>query len=183
MLERARRKGEGLEIRFDLGDAQSLSYGDASFDVVSSNFGVIFPPDARAAASELARVCRPGGRLGLTTWRPRPALTAIYSRFGREQPPALLDDWGREDFVADLLGERFDLTIEERTWYLEGDSAEDVFELMSRAAPPTKAFLETLDESARAAVRDALVEYWNGFRENGGIREPRPYLVVLGRRR
>jgi ubiquinone/menaquinone biosynthesis C-methylase UbiE len=67
-IERARARAaeEELDIRFDVGDAQSLPYENGEFDVVASTFGVIFAPDHARAAGELARVCRPGGRLGLT---------------------------------------------------------------------------------------------------------------------
>ena len=64
---RSRAGDAGLDIRYDVGDAEALPYEDASFDVVVSAFGHMFAPDHRAAASELARVCRPGGRLGLVS--------------------------------------------------------------------------------------------------------------------
>src|SRR5439155_19454003 len=64
---------EGLDIRFDVGDCERLPYDDASFDVVASVVGVIFAPDHGAVARELARVCRPGGRLGRVAWLPNPA--------------------------------------------------------------------------------------------------------------
>jgi ubiquinone/menaquinone biosynthesis C-methylase UbiE len=69
-LAKARRAAdnEGLAIRFDEGDCQELPYADAEFDAVASAFGVIFAPDQERAASELARVCRSGGRLALTAW-------------------------------------------------------------------------------------------------------------------
>src|SRR5215212_4006361 len=71
LIEVGRRKAaEGdLSIQFEVGDAERLPYGDASFDVVSSAHGVYFADDHAAAASELARVCRPQGRLGITVWR------------------------------------------------------------------------------------------------------------------
>ncbi len=65
---RGAAEAEGLAIRFDEGDCQELPYGDAAFDAVASAFGAIFAPDHRRAADELARVCRPGGRLALTAW-------------------------------------------------------------------------------------------------------------------
>ena len=183
MLERARRKGSGLRITWDYGDAQDLPYEAGSFDVVSSNFGVIFAPDNAAVARQLARVCRRGGRLGLTAWRANAPLAELYSRFGREQPPARSDEWGDEAEVHALLGRYFELTIEERVWHLEGETPEDVFETMAVAAPPTKAFLDELDAGRRAELRHALIDYWSRFRENGRVREPRPYLLILGTRR
>jgi SAM-dependent methyltransferase len=182
MVERARRKGEGLGIRWDVGDAQELPYADASFDVVSSNFGVIFAPDRAAAAAELARVCRAGGRLGMTAWRPKPGRDAVYARF-RPEPLVSIDEWGDEGEVERLLGGDFELTIEDRLWHLEGETPEEVFEMMAESAPPTKAFLDSLDAETHAAARAALIGYWAEFRQNGGVREPRPYLLILGVRR
>ena len=65
---RAAADKAGLSIRFDEGDAQALPYGDAEFDMVASAFGVIFAPDPRRAADELARVCRSGARIAVTAW-------------------------------------------------------------------------------------------------------------------
>jgi ubiquinone/menaquinone biosynthesis C-methylase UbiE len=69
-IEHARRRAEaeGMEITFEVGDAEDLSYPDASFDVVLSTIGVMFCPDQEKAASELLRVCRPGGKIGLASW-------------------------------------------------------------------------------------------------------------------
>ena len=72
LLERGRRRAEaeGLDVTFEVADAEALPYPDASFDVVLSTFGVMFAPDHEQAASELMRVCRPGGRIGLACWTP-----------------------------------------------------------------------------------------------------------------
>lgn len=180
LLEQARSKSS--EIEWVEADAQALPFGDAGFDVVSSSFGVIFAPDQLAAAGELARVCR--GRLGLTVWRPDEGPHAIYSKFGREEPAGpIADDWGREERLQDLLGETFELEFRERVWWLVGESPEQVWELMSIAAPPFKAFVDSLDHDRRAAFREAMVGYWSRFQGNDGVREPCHYLLVLGRRR
>ena len=72
LIERARRLAlaAGVEATFDLNDCEQLPYDDAAFDVVSSAQGAVLAPDHRAVAAELARVCRSGGRLGLSAWRP-----------------------------------------------------------------------------------------------------------------
>ena len=72
LIETAKRLAaeERLDVDYHVGDAEELPYGNASFDVVSSSFGAIFAPDHKAVARELARVCRPGGRLGLSAWNP-----------------------------------------------------------------------------------------------------------------
>jgi SAM-dependent methyltransferase len=182
LLALARAKPDADAIRFDLGDARSLPYQDASFDIVASNFGVIFAPDQEVVAGELARVTRPGGRLGLTAWLPKPELDEIYKRFGRTSS---IDSymWSRPDELKRLLGDAFDVELHERVWHLEGDSGESVFEFWSRTAPPTKAYLEQLDDETRMRVREALVAYWESYRDGDRVREPRPYVLVLGTRR
>ena len=72
LLERGedRARAEHLEVTFQVADAEALPFEDASFDVVLSTFGVMFTPDQPKAAAELARVCRPGGRIGLANWTP-----------------------------------------------------------------------------------------------------------------
>jgi SAM-dependent methyltransferase len=185
LLEQARGKAEqeALPVAFDLGDAQRLPYGDASFDVVSSSFGVIFAPDSEAAAGELARVVRPGGRIGLTTWCPNERVAAIYERFQRQLPAADVEGWGRRERVEQLLGAAFELEISTGTWRFEGRSPEELWELMSSSAPPMKAFLGTLDEQRRLEYRETMLEYWESFRTDTGVSEPAPYLLVLGTRR
>ncbi|MFN2468859.1 MAG: class I SAM-dependent methyltransferase [Gaiellaceae bacterium] len=185
LLGEARRRAgaEDLSIGFDLGDAQELPYEDGGFDVVTSSFGVIFAPDRSAVARELGRVCRPRGRLGLTTWLPKPALTRLYERFQERPPAAESEAWGREEEVRGLLGRSFELETSTGTWALEGESPEAVYEFMADAAPPIAAFLGTLAAERRDEFREAFLEYWRGFEVEEGVREPREYLLVLGTRR
>jgi SAM-dependent methyltransferase len=185
LLEQAERAvdAEGLDIRLDLGDAQALPYGDGSFDVVSSCFGVIFAPDYEAAASELGRVCRPGGRLGLTAWRPEQGLHAVFKPFLDRPPPADPDFWGDEQNVRGLLGADFELEISEDEWIFAGESGEALWEFSATAVPPCKALADSLDDDRREQLQQAMVEHFEGFRVDGGIRKPQRYLLVTGTRR
>ena len=81
---------QGVTVRFEVGDCEALPYPDASFDVLSSAQGAVFAPDHAAVAAELARVSRPGGRIGLTAWRPGGAIAAYFqlqARFQAAPPP------------------------------------------------------------------------------------------------
>lgn len=104
----ARSAAARLEIAWVHGDAQALPFPDGHFERVLSCVGVQFCVDHRAAASELVRVCRPGGRIALLAWTPEgfigQVLAAIAKAMGRAgiQPGPL--DWGREAGVASLLG-------------------------------------------------------------------------------
>jgi SAM-dependent methyltransferase len=180
LLEQARAKSP--DVDWVEGDAQALPFADGSFDVVSSCFGLIFAPAQEDVAREVARVC--SGRLGLTVWRPNEGLHAIYAVFSGEQPASpSSDDWGREERLEELLGDGFELQLEERVWWLEGESPEDVFELMSNGAPPLRALLDSLQPDRAAAFREAMLDHWSEFETPEGVREPRRYLLVLGRRR
>jgi ubiquinone/menaquinone biosynthesis C-methylase UbiE len=129
MLEKARRRAEveSTEVRFDRGDVEYLPYEDAEFDVLASNFGLIMAPDHANVAAELARVARPGARLGFTAWKPNARLGDLYRRFtddpivGRE-----VYEWGREDHVEDMLGEDFELEFDDGTLWLEASSGEEI---------------------------------------------------------
>lgn len=105
----ARASAEGLAVQFTEADAENLPYTDGSFDVVLSTFGVMFTPNQERAASELARVCRPGGKIGLANWTPPGFIGELFKLIGRYVPPpagvksAAL--WGTEDRLRELFGE------------------------------------------------------------------------------
>ena len=174
----------GLEIHVDTGSVEYLPYEDASFDVLASNFGLVYAPDHANVAAELARVARPSARLGFTAWRPNPKLSELYRRFtdeaieGREAY-----EWGREDHVEDMLGDDFELDFHDGTLWLDARSGEELWELFSTTASPVVAVLGRLDAAAAAEFHKAFVELYEEYRSDGGIRAPRRYLLVLGRRR
>jgi ubiquinone/menaquinone biosynthesis C-methylase UbiE len=187
MLAKARERAaeEGLEIAFDHGDVEYLPYEDACFDVLVSNFGLIFAPDHANVAAEVARVSCPGARLGFTAWKPNSKLGELYRRFtenpieGREAY-----EWGREDHVEDMLGEDFELEFEDGTLWLEAGSGEEIWKLFSESAPPVVALIAQLDEQGRDELHRAFVELYETYRTKDGIvRAPRRYLLVLGRRK
>ena len=78
MLERARLKSAAVEwVR---GDVLALPFPDESFDAVTVGFGIRNVAELQAGLGELARVLRPGGRLGcLEITRPRGALRPFFS--------------------------------------------------------------------------------------------------------
>lgn len=168
---------EGLDVRFDEGDAQALPYQDAGFDVVASTFGVIFADDHERTAHELARVCRPGGRLAVTAWR-EDAWSSLGKRLGYLQPSAADPRrWAEEDYVRELLEDAFELRFEHGEWAVERDSSEELWAFLTATAPPLKSWLETLDAGRRAEVDAAYLE----LLAPGELR--RRYLLSLGSRR
>jgi ubiquinone/menaquinone biosynthesis C-methylase UbiE len=192
LIETAKRRAaeRGFDIDYSVGDAENLEFEDASFDVVSSTFGVMFAPNHEAAAGELARVTRPGGRLGLATWTPDGGIGGMFRLMAQFQPPppegaGMPLDWGRPEHVQELLGHAFDLQIEERTSTFEMPSAEDYWTKFSPAFGPVKTLLETLDEEGRRNVHDTFVGWLedNFASADGSIAHRREYLLITGTRR
>lgn len=107
---RARASAEGVAVQFEEADAENLPYPDASFDVVLSTFGVMFTPNQKRAASELARVCKSGGKIGLANWTPTSFIGELFKVIGRHiPPPAGVSSpslWGTEERLRELFGER-----------------------------------------------------------------------------
>jgi len=188
LIEVGRRKAaEGdLSIQFEVGDAERLPYGDASFDVVSSAHGVHFAADHAAAASELARVCRPQGRLGITVWRSGGAGDEFAEMVAKYEPTPTGPPrgyWGTPAYATELLGHAFQLELVPEVWMQTGESAEAIWQLVTGASPPFKALVESLDPERRSALHDDWVAYYERYREGELIRAPNEYMLILGRRR
>jgi SAM-dependent methyltransferase len=172
-------------VCFEVGDAEELRYGDASFDIISSSCGAVFAPDHRAVARELARVCRPGGRIGLTAWRGGDELTALVDSFRAAEPTEAgdPDDWGRESHVRSLLDKDFELEFAEGDCPLVGPSGEAVWELVTASVGPMKALAESLEPERLELLRHQEVELLERHRVEGGVSYPQRYLLILGIRR
>lgn len=192
LIDTARRLAAeaGFEIDFRVGDCENLAgIGDAAFDVVSSTFGVMFAPDQRRAAGELARVVRPGGRLGLANWTPEGAIGDLFRMMAEFQPPPPPGvgyplDWGRAEYVEKLLGSEFDLRFDKRVTTFSSGSAEEAWQLFVTNFGPTKVLAESLDDERREEFHRAWVDFIETrYRTNGSIEQPREYLLVLGTRR
>lgn len=178
-LEKAWRAAEqeSLAIRFDEGDCQDLPYGDAEFDAVASAFGAIFAPDHERAAGQLARVCRPGGRLALTAW-PKDEWSDVNERAGRTFPPGPdARDWADEDHVRALLGDAFELELQSGEWRIEADSGEELWEFASTSMPPLRSWLAEQTDEVRARAEQVYLDYLSS-----GVLS-RDYVLVLGTRR
>jgi SAM-dependent methyltransferase len=187
LVETARRLAaeQGLSVCFDVGDAAQLPYANASFDVVSSAHGIVFATDHAAVARELARTCRPGGRLGVTYWRPNPELAQLMDRVGYKRPDGAdrPRDWSDRGYVSGLLADDFELEFVDAVCYWRTESGEAAWRLLIESDGPAKAGVAALSSDGREALHQDWVEYFERHRSDDGISVPRPYLLVIGRRR
>jgi SAM-dependent methyltransferase len=163
---RARAASEGLTIRFDEGDAESLPYGDAAFDVVVSMFGAMFAPRPELVAAELVRVCRPGGRLAMANWTPEGFIGQMFKLTGRHvAPPANMPSplkWGDEETVRERLREGVaDLQLTRRMCLFDYPSPPaGVVESFRLYYGPTQRAFDALDAAGQDALRSGLEQLW-----------------------
>ena len=188
LIETAKERAaeQGLDIEYRVGDAENLPFEDGSFGKVSSTFGIMFAPDHEAVARELARVTATGGRLALANWTPQGGLGKMFKVMAPYQPappPSSPFDWGDEPRVRELLGDAFDLEIEEHVSPLRMPSAEDYWELFSTSYGPTKTLAESLGDRREDLHRDWIEFFETNYEEDGEIVHTREYLLISGVRR
>ena len=189
LIETAKERAaaRSLSIDYRVGDCERLDgIDDASFDVVSSSFGIMFAPDHEAAAAQLARVVRPGGRMALANWTPGGSIGAFFRAMGPFQPappPSSPLAWGEEAHVTGLLGDTFELTFEQRVSPAEWESGQAMWETMSTKFGPLVTLVASLDEERRAELADTLIRLAEESRRGDRIVDDREYLLVAGTRR
>jgi SAM-dependent methyltransferase len=188
LIETAKERAAALELEIDyrVGDCERLELPDGSFDAVSSTCGVMFAPDHAATARELARVTKQGGQIGLVSWTPTGGLAKMFkvmAPFQPAPPPSSPFAWGDEEGVTELLGDAFELTLEEGISDLRMESGEAYWELFSTSYGPTKTLADSLGDR-REELHRAWVDFFESeYRVGDEIVHTRDYLLVLGRRR
>lgn len=188
LLDRARARAEAdrLPIAFQTADAEALPFPDASFDVVLSTFGVMFTPDQEAAAAEMMRVCRRGGRIGLANWTPGGFVGQLFKLLGGFVPPpagirspAL---WGTEERLNALFP-RASITATTRRFNFRYRSAAHWIEVFrTYYGPVHKAFL-ALDASRQAELAQGIEDLLDRCQQDDGpgLVVPSEYLEVVVR--
>jgi SAM-dependent methyltransferase len=191
LVQQARRKAaaERLDIRFDQGDAEDLPYPDASFDVVMSLIGSMFAPRPELVASEMTRVCRPGGRIVMGNWTPAGHVGQMFRIIGQHVPPASFPSpllWGdpltcRERFGAAVT----DVKIRRYMYPFEYPFAPDkVVDFFADYYGPTNRAHASLGDEARKTLHDDLTALWtrNNLETDGTTWVESEYIEVIGTR-
>jgi ubiquinone/menaquinone biosynthesis C-methylase UbiE len=186
---RAEARERGVELEWVQADAQALPFGDGEFDVVTSSFGAIFAPDHRAVASEMERVCRPGGTIGMLNFRPASAAAEFFSLLGGYAPgpppngaPPIL--WGDEEHVRELFAGAVETTPGRYVERVEGGPA-GYRALFRETFGPYIAIRSSLEAERAAALDREFLEFatrWNEGPPGGPAEIPYEYLLVVVRR-
>jgi ubiquinone/menaquinone biosynthesis C-methylase UbiE len=187
LLERGRRRAEaeGLDVTFDVADAEALPYPPAAFDVVLSTFGVMFAPDHTQAAGELLRVCRPGGRIGLASWTPAGFLGQLLQVLVRYVPPApgvrSPLPWGTEGHIRDLFADAASIEHSVRSFGFRYRSPEHFVEVFRTFYGPVHQAFAALDADARAALEADMIALLRRADRGGpaGLVVPAEYLETV----
>ena len=188
LLERGaeRARAERLDVTFQVADCEALPFADASFDAVLSTFGVMFAPDHARSAAEMARVCRPGGRIGLANWTPDSLIGRMFKVLGRHiappagvQPPSL---WGTEAHLRTLFGERVaGLAVTPKTFNFRYRSAAHFIEVFRTWYGPVHKAFGALGTAEGEVLASELAELQNGdnVAGAGSLVVPSAYLEAV----
>jgi SAM-dependent methyltransferase len=175
LLERGRIRAaaEHLSVAFVEGDAEDLPFAANSFDAVTSIYGVMFAPNHERAAAELARVCRPGGRIALACWTPEGFIGETFRLFSRYLPsPAGLQPpvrWGDEAYQCQLFGDKAaSVTSYPRTAIFRFRTAEENVDFFRTYYGPTLRAFEALPADRQKALHDDMVALAHRFDRNAG---------------
>src|SRR5579859_1373367 len=166
-LEQARTRAaaEGLEITFEEGDAEGLTYKDAQFDAVTSLVGAMFAPRPELVAAELTRVCRPGGTIAMANWTPAGFIGQMFKIIAKHIAPSGMPSpalWGDEGTVRERFSNGIaDLKLTERVYHFEYPFPPDAVVEFFRVnyGPMARAFA-SLDASGQKVLRSELIRLW-----------------------
>ncbi len=187
LLERGRKRAaaDGLAVTFQEADAEALPFADASFDLVLSTFGVMFTPNQQQAANELARVCRPGGKIGLANWTPESFIGQLFKTIGKYVPPApgLKSPalWGTRAHLDSLFGSRATIAAESQTFVFRYKSPQHWLEIFRNYYGPTLKAFAAIDPEARTALESDLYALLGKFNvaQDGTLVVPSEYLEAV----
>jgi ubiquinone/menaquinone biosynthesis C-methylase UbiE len=183
---RVRAEAEGYSIRFQEADAENLPFPDASFDAVISTFGVMFTPNQAKAASELARVCKPGGRIGLANWTPAGFIGQVFKTIGKYVPPAPGVQspalWGTKARLDELFGKSArEIRAASRAFTFRYRSATHWLEVFRTYYGPMAKTFAALDAGRQAAFTEDLLALMASGNRSGDstLVLPSEYLEVV----
>jgi ubiquinone/menaquinone biosynthesis C-methylase UbiE len=188
LLQRGRKRSEanGLLVTFQKADAEDLPFADESFDAVASTFGGMFSPDQSRTASEMLRVCRSGGRIGLANWTPNGFIGQMFKTIGKHlPPPAGLKSpalWGTREWMEKAFRAASSALIAEPRYFVfRYRSAQHFLNVFCEYYGPMLKAFEALNAAGRKALSQDIIELIGRFNKSGNdsVVVPGEYLEVI----
>ena len=182
---RERAAAERLAVDFRVADAEALPFGDGQFDVALSVFGTMFTPEHGRAAAEMARVVRPGGKIGLASWTPDSFIGQVFKTIGQYAPPApgLKSPalWGSEEHLRTIFGDAVaQMSAVRRTFVFRYRSAEHFLDVFKRFYGPVhKTFLALPADKQASLEADLLALMAKLARPADTLALPSDYLEAV----
>lgn len=187
-LERARERAaaERLDIECREADVEALPFGDESFDVVVSTFGVMFAPDHERSAAEMLRVCRRGGKIGLANWTPEGFVGQLFKTIGKYLPPAAGAKspamWGVRTRIAELFAPHAaSVQAEARNFMFRYRSPQHWLEVFRGFYGPVLKAFAALDAQSQTALQQDILTLIARFNRagDGTMVAPGEYLEIV----
>ena len=183
---RARADAEGLDVTFQIADAENLPFQDGEFDAVVSTFGVMFTPNQSRAAAELIRVCRPGGQIGMANWTADGFIGHVFKTLGRHiaPPPGVQSParWGARDWIeTEFGGHASSVSYSPSSFVFRYRSPEHFVDFFRTFYGPVhKAFL-ALEPARQEALQADLLATVKTFNTatDGSMRVPSDYAEIV----
>lgn len=183
---RERAEAEALNVTFQVADAEQLPFESGAFDAVVSTFGVMFTPNQRRAASELIRVCRAGGKIGMSNWTPEGFIGQMFRTIGEYiTPPAGVSSpavWGSKSWLNDVFAtESRPIAMHQRSFIFRYRAPKHFIDFFrAYYGPVHKAFL-ALEPTRQAALAADLQDTIARFNTatDGTMRVPSDYVEVV----
>jgi SAM-dependent methyltransferase len=185
---RPRSEAENLGVRFVEGDAEDLPFADQTFDGVVSTFGAMFAADQDRAASEMIRVCRRGGTVGLTNWTPGGFIGQLFGLVDRHTTTTAGGApfrWGTDERLAELFGVYGRIETAPKTAVFRYRSPADWVEKFRTGYVPLHKTFTKLDADHQRAFTGELLELvtrFNSAKDKTMVVEAEYLEVVITRR-
>ncbi|WP_322097429.1 class I SAM-dependent methyltransferase [Pelagibius sp. Alg239-R121] len=188
LLEGGRKRAEadGLDVAFQIADAEDLPFADASFDLVVSTFGVMFTPNQQKSAAEMIRACRSGGKIAMANWTPDSFIGALFKTLGRHVPPpagvASPALWGNRDWIEEQFSsDAQDITMKLKSFNFRYRSPAHFIEFFRVFYGPVRKAFIALDKAGQVALYKDILDTVNRFNlaTDGSMIAPSEYAEII----
>jgi ubiquinone/menaquinone biosynthesis C-methylase UbiE len=173
LLDHARKRAaaEHLMVNFQEGDLEDIPFPDETFDIVLSTFGLMFASNHHKAASELLRVCRTGGKIGLADWTLKGVNLAEDRAITRHFPrPAdtLPNPWMTAEGLRDLFRDQASsLIVAQRNVVYRFISADTFVDTLFETFGPFMKMKQALDAENQKRFAEDFADAIRPYNESG----------------